>query len=90
MDWVQIVSTLGFPIAMCAALCWFINKKDEQTNKTISGVTTALNSLSEKISAIFLFVTQKTEQTDKQLTCMTESLEGLSETVNALLQQKGK
>lgn len=52
MDWVQIVSTLGFPIAMCCALCWFINKKDEQTNKTILGVTTAINNLTEKINEL--------------------------------------
>lgn len=52
MDWVQIVSTLGFPIAMCAALCWFINKKDEQTNKTILGVTSAINGLTEKINEL--------------------------------------
>lgn len=52
MDWVQIVSTLGFPIAMCAALCWFINKKDEQTNKTIISVTNAINGLTEKINEL--------------------------------------
>ena len=52
MDWVQVVSTLGFPIAMCAALCWFINKKDEQTNKTIISVTNAINGLTEKINEL--------------------------------------
>ena len=52
MEWVQVVSTLGFPIAMCAALCWFINKKDEQTNKTIISVTNAINGLTEKINEL--------------------------------------
>lgn len=52
MDWVTVVSTLGFPIAMCAALCWFINKKDEQTNKTILAVTEAINKLSTKIDEL--------------------------------------
>lgn len=52
MDWVTVVSTLGFPIAMCAALCWFINKKDEQTNKTILAVTEAINTLSTKIDEL--------------------------------------
>ena len=87
MDLTTLISNLGFPIAVCVVMFWYINKKDDQTNTTISGVTAALNSLSEKISAIFLFVTQKTEQTDKQLTCVTESLEGLSETVNELLKK---
>jgi hypothetical protein len=26
MDWVQVVSALGFPIAMCGALCFYIYK----------------------------------------------------------------
>ena len=52
MDWVTVVSTLGFPIAMCAALCWFINKKDEQTNKTVLAVTEAIRGLSEKIDEL--------------------------------------
>lgn len=52
MDWVTVISTLGFPIAMCAALCWFINKKDEQTNKTIYAVTDAIRELSERINEL--------------------------------------
>lgn len=27
---VQIISNLGFPIAMCGALFWYINKQTEQ------------------------------------------------------------
>ena len=87
MDFTQLISNLGFPIAICIVLLWYINKKDDQTITTISGVTTELKSLAEKISAIFLFVTQKTEQTDKQLTCVTETLDGLTETVNELLKK---
>lgn len=29
-DIMNVVSTLGFPIAMCLVLLWYINKKDEQ------------------------------------------------------------
>lgn len=52
MDWVTVVSTLGFPIAMCAALCWFINKKDEQNIKTITAVTDAIRELSDRINEL--------------------------------------
>lgn len=42
MDWVQVVSTIGFPIAMCGALCWFIVK-------TMTALTAAINGLSDEI-----------------------------------------
>lgn len=29
-DIMNVVSALGFPIAMCLVLLWYINKKDEQ------------------------------------------------------------
>ena len=89
MDFTTLISNHGFPIAICMVLLWYINKKDNQTITTISGVTSELRTLAEKISAIFLFVTQKTEQTDKQITDVTEKLDGLSETVTELLNQKG-
>lgn len=49
MDWVTVVSSLGFPIAMCAALCWYINKRDERTDKTLSTLTKAITELSQQI-----------------------------------------
>ena len=30
MEIVDIISSVGFPIAMCLVLLWYINKKDEQ------------------------------------------------------------
>lgn len=35
-DWVQIISSLGFPIAMCGVCCWYvkyITDKNAQENK---------------------------------------------------------
>lgn len=35
-DWVQIISSLGFPIAMCGVCCWYvkyITDKNSQENK---------------------------------------------------------
>lgn len=30
MEIIDIISSVGFPIAMCLVLLWYINKKDEQ------------------------------------------------------------
>ena len=30
MEMLDIISSVGFPIAMCLVLLWYINKKDEQ------------------------------------------------------------
>ena len=30
MEIIDVISSVGFPIAMCLVLLWYINKKDEQ------------------------------------------------------------
>ena len=35
---VQIVSTLGFPIAMCLLFFWYITKRDEQHSEEIKAI----------------------------------------------------
>lgn len=30
MEMLDVISSVGFPIAMCLVLLWYINKKDEQ------------------------------------------------------------
>ena len=30
MEMIDVISSVGFPIAMCLVLLWYINKKDEQ------------------------------------------------------------
>ena len=30
MEMIDIISSVGFPLAMCLVLLWYINKKDEQ------------------------------------------------------------
>ena len=48
-DIAQIIATLGFPIAMCCILCWYINKRDERTDKTLGTLTAAITELSQQI-----------------------------------------
>ena len=52
-DVVQIISTLGFPIAMCVGACIFIKYQFDANNKNmttaISNNTIALTKLIEKL-----------------------------------------
>lgn len=36
---IEIVQTLGFPIAVCIACFWYINKKDEQHKAELEKIT---------------------------------------------------
>lgn len=44
-DIAQIIATLGFPIAMCGALCWYIYKVQQP-------LTTALVKLTERVDRL--------------------------------------
>ena len=55
--WVQLISNLGFPIAMCAALLWYINKLTEQhkdeiheLKQTIDNNTLIVTKLYERLT----------------------------------------
>lgn len=55
----QAITTVGFPIVVCAALFWYIYKKDEQHHKevealrtTISENTTLIREVKELIKLI--------------------------------------
>lgn len=51
-DVTQVIATLGFPIAMCVILCWYINKRDERTDKTL-GRSLQQSRISRSRSGIF-------------------------------------
>lgn len=40
----QIISTLGFPIVMCVALFWKLDKSDEQHREEIGKLSESLNN----------------------------------------------
>ena len=55
----QLVTTLGFPIVMCGALFWFVNKQEERRKEELEGMrkaltenTTVLSSLKDLIQVI--------------------------------------
>ena len=40
----QLISTIGFPIAVCMICFWYINKMQEQHRSEIGELTKALNN----------------------------------------------
>ena len=41
---VQIIAQLGFPIAMCLLLFWYVTKKDEAHKEEMDKISEALNN----------------------------------------------
>lgn len=41
---VQVVSSLGFPIAVCLICFWYINKLEEKHREEVQKLTDALNN----------------------------------------------
>lgn len=48
----QAVSTLGFPIVMCAALFWKMNKQDEQHKEEMTKLTGVITELKLAITEL--------------------------------------
>ena len=45
MDYVQLISTVGFPIVACIALAWYVKYMTDGFNRTISDNTKAIQEL---------------------------------------------
>lgn len=52
----QIIGSLGFPIAMCGVLMWYLNKQEERhtteitkLSESVENNTTAMNNLASKL-----------------------------------------
>lgn len=43
MDWIQLVSTLGFPIIMCGAMAWYVKYITDQNNMRIDNLNKTHN-----------------------------------------------
>lgn len=43
-NWVNLVSSVGFPIAMCIVVCWYVYKKDASHKEEIDKLSDAVNS----------------------------------------------
>ena len=41
---VQVIQTVGFPIAMCLTLAWYVKYQQDENKKTLENLTTVLNN----------------------------------------------
>ena len=48
----QLVGSLGFPIAMCIAMLWMLNKVTEQHREEMAKITEALNNNTVALSQL--------------------------------------
>lgn len=57
----DMITTLGFPIVVAAALFWYINKKDESHKEEIKGLRDSLDkntSILEELKTLINLITQ--------------------------------
>ena len=41
---VQVIQSVGFPIAMCLTLAWYVKYQQDENKKTLENLTTVLNN----------------------------------------------
>lgn len=59
---INMVSTLGFPIVVAAALFWYINKKDENHKEEINSLRSSLDrntSILEELKTLINVITEQ-------------------------------
>lgn len=77
MDWVQIVSSLGFPIACCAALMWWVKYTTDRNDEKIKAIQQANCNEREKYL-------EKMEEMSIALNNNTAAMNNLILVVNSL------
>ena len=55
----QAVATLGFPICMCIAMFWYINKQTESHKAETEKMVSAIQSLELKITELLAHLSMK-------------------------------
>ena len=49
---VEAISSLGFPIVVCAAMFWYINKRDQEHKDEVSKLRESLDKNTEVITKL--------------------------------------
>lgn len=44
-EWVELIQTVGFPVSMCFAMAWYINKITSEITNTLVRIETVLEHL---------------------------------------------
>lgn len=75
---VSIISSVGFPIAMCLVLLWYINKKDEQYVDQLTEMENELDSVKMETTKALVEVNTSLMNNTKVIERNTEVLNNLS------------
>ena len=75
---VSIISSVGFPIAMCLVLLWYINKKDEQYVEQLTEMENELDSVKMDTSKALVEVNTSLMNNTRVIERNTEVLDNIS------------
>lgn len=75
---VSIISSVGFPIAMCLVLLWYINKKDEQYVEQLTEMEAELDSVKMETTKALVEVNTSLMNNTRVIERNTEVLDNIS------------
>ena len=75
---VSIISSVGFPIAMCLVLLWYINKKDEQYVEQLTEMENELDSVKMDTTKALVEVNTSLMNNTRVIERNTEVLDSIS------------
>lgn len=75
---VSIISSVGFPIAMCLVLLWYINKKDEQYVNQLTEIENELDNVKMDTTKALVEVNTSLMNNTRVIERNTEVLNNLS------------
>ena len=75
---VSIISSVGFPIAMCLVLLWYINKKDEQYVEQLTEMEAELDSVKMDTTKALVEVNTSLMNNTRVIERNTEVLDNIS------------
>lgn len=75
---VSIISSVGFPIAMCLVLLWYINKKDEQYVDQLTEMESELDSVKMETTKALVEVNTSLMNNTRVIERNTEVLDNIS------------
>ena len=75
---ISIISSVGFPIAMCLVLLWYINKKDEQYVEQLTEMENELDSVKMDTTKALVEVNTSLMNNTRVIERNTEVLDNIS------------
>ena len=55
-DITQLITNMGFPIAMCVTLMWYVNKLNEEHKEEVDKLSEAVTTLKTAIDSLTTFI----------------------------------